>query len=130
MVLSPAPAVSSDDREHGCSCVLFPPKPRQADTASVAMPNRDRSAEASRCLVIWCVAESVQSSAGDSLFVQRFSGRGLDELFEHVSQDVERFRMFECEAGQRRAPDRWMARLKQAMLAPPSGRKSVVCTLG
>jgi hypothetical protein len=27
-----------------------------------------------------------------------------------ISQDVERFRMFECEAGQRRTPDREMAR--------------------
>ena len=109
-----AAALTLDDRERGWSSALFPAKPPHADTASTDMPNHDRSAEAMRSPGM-CARRRQQPSHGAivCLYRDHLSG-GRDELFEHVSQYVARFRMFECEAGQRRHPtDRWQDKSRE-----------------
>ena len=70
-----APALSSEDRERGWSSALFPAKAPHADTASVDMPNHDRSAEALRSPGHVGASPTTSNPWGDSLFVSRSSER-------------------------------------------------------
>jgi len=70
-----APALSSDDRERSWSSALFPARPPHADAASADMPNRDRSAEASRSPGHVVASPTTSDPWGDSLFVPRSSER-------------------------------------------------------
>src|SRR3984957_7593652 len=70
-----AAAVSSDDRERGWSSGLFPAKAPHADTASVDLPNHDRSAEVLRSPGRVGASPTTPNPVGDSLFVSRSSER-------------------------------------------------------
>jgi hypothetical protein len=91
-----APAVTSDNREHGWSSALPRASPPQANTASADMPNHDRAESIAFAFVLRVrLRQRPIHRATVCLCRDRLTG-DRDESSGHVSQDVARFRMFEC----------------------------------